>query len=159
MQKFEGISFVWALIIIGGIALLYGFRAYLGYRAVAKDAEADYTYKFSEGMLDKRLSREGYIRAYKRYNNPRSTAFVGIGMASILLLTVPAMLLIQFIYENVWQLSGQSRMFEPGFLVWQFVLFFSILGIWTTIGYLTARRYHRFAPISLRDEILKELDD
>jgi len=158
MQKFEGISFVWALIIIGAIALLYGLRALLGYRAVARDAEADYEYKRSEGMIDKRLTRAAYIRAYKRFNNPRSTAFVGIGMASILLLTVPAMLVIQFIYKNLWQISGQSRVFEPGFLVWQFVLFFSMIGIWTAIGYVTARRYHRFAPISLRDEILKELD-
>jgi len=158
MQKFEGISFIWALVIIGGIALVYGLRAFLGYRAVAKDAEADYDYKIMEGMLDKRLTREGYVRAYKRFNNPRSTAFVGIGMASILLLTVPAMIVIQFIYEHLWRLGGQSRTFEPGFLVWQFTLFFSMIGVWTGIGYLTARRYHRNSPISLRDEIIKELD-
>lgn len=159
MQKFEGISFNWALILIASIALLYGLRAFLGYRAVARDAEADYEYRKSEGMVDKRLSREAYVRAYKRYNNPRSTAFVGIGMAAILLLTVPAMLVIQFIYKNLWALTGQSRVFEPGFLVWQFTLFFSMIGIWTAIGYVTARRYHRYAPISLRDEMLKEMED
>jgi len=158
MRAFEGISFIWALTLVALIALIYGVRAFIGYRTVAKDAEIDFAYKSEQGMLDKRLDKPAYIRAYKRFHNPRSKAFVAGGLTAILVLTAPALLVIQIILEQLWLLNGQPRTFEPGFLVWQFIIFFSIIGIWAFIAYMTARQFHRHAPISLRDEILRELD-
>jgi len=158
MEKLAGTPFLWAFLILALIACVYGVRALLGYRAVARDAESDYEYKHEQSMIDPRLSRDGYIRAYRRFNNPRSTAYVAGAMAAILLLTAPALVVIQFAYEKIWIFSGQSRVFEPGFLVWQFFLFFSIIAIWAAIGYFVARRYHRRTPVSWRDEQLREMD-
>lgn len=158
MDIFTGNPFLWAFAILVLIAGIYGLRAFLGYRAVARDAEADYEYKRDQNMIDPRLSREGYIRAYRRYNNPRSTAYVAGAMTAILVLTAPSLAIMQFAYEKLWMFSGQSRVFEPGFLVWQFFLFFSIIAIWAAIGYVVARRYHRRSPTSWRDEQVKEFD-
>lgn len=158
MQKFEGISFVWALALLGVIALIYGVRAFVGFRNVARDAQADYAFKADQNMIDRRLDQDGYIRAYKRFHNPRGLLYMAGGISAILILTAPALLLIQTLLHQVWIFSGRSRVFEPGFLVWQFIIFFSIIGIWATIAYFTARRFHKHAPISLRDEMLREMD-
>lgn len=158
MQRFEGISFLWALIIIAAIALVYGLRALIGYRNVLRDAQIDYSYKSSEGMIDTRLSKDGYIRAYKRFNAPRSTAFVAAGLTAMLVLTLPALYIIEILLEQFWIFMDKSRTFEPGFLVWQFLIFFSLIGVWAFIGYQTARLYHGGKSISFNDEILKEID-
>ena len=157
MRNFEGISFWWAIAIFTVIGLVYALRAFIGYRAVARDAEDDYNYKQPQGMIDKRLSKEGYIRAYKRFHNPRGPAYVAAAVGAILVLTWPAMALLELILEQAWQLSGRSRVIEPGFLVWQFIIFFSIIGIWVAISYVVSKRYHRSAPGTFAFEIEKEL--
>lgn len=159
MQKFEGISFVWALIMVGALATIYGLRAFIGYRNVARDAEDDYTYKLSQNMVDPRLSKDGYIRAYKRFHNPRGLAFIAGGLGAILALTAPALLLIQIALHQLWKWTDESRVFEPGFLVWQFSIFFSLIGIWAGIAYITARIFHKNTPLTLRDEMMKEKDN
>ena len=157
MRNFEGISFWWAIAIFTVIGLVYALRAFIGYRAVARDAEDDYNYKQPQGMIDKRLSKEGYIRAYKRFHNPRGPAYVAAAVGAILVLTWPAMALLELILEQAWQLSGRSRVIEPGFLVWQFIIFFSIIGIWVAISYVVSKRYHRSAPGTFAFEIEQEL--
>lgn len=157
MRSFEGISFWWAVVILAVIGFIYAVRAFLGYRAVARDAEDDFNYKQPQGMIDKRLSKEGYIRAYKRFHNPRGPAYVAVTVGAILVLTWPAMALLEFILEQAWQLSGRSRVIEPGFLVWQFIIFFSIIGIWVAISYVISKRYHRLAPGTFAFEIEQEL--
>ncbi len=156
MQKFEGISFLWALGLVGMLALIYGVRAFIGYRKVARDAQTDYTYRQGENMLPRNLSQEGFIRAYKRHNNPRGSAYMAAGLSAILILTAPALILIQFLLHQVWLFNDKSRVFEPGFLVWQFFIFFAIIGVWAGIAYITALKYHAGASISLEDEITRE---
>ncbi len=157
MQHFDGISFLWAIALLTGVAILYGLRAVIGYNRVAKDAAAEYDYRMGKGMIDDRISRSGYLRAYKRHHNPRSLAYVAGTIAAILLLTAPALAIVQFVLEQFWIFMGRSRVFEPGFLVWQFFIFFAIIGIWAVIAYAGARHYHRGTSISMRDEILKEI--
>jgi len=79
MPSLSGLSFNWALLIIGVILAFYGLRAALGYRNVARDAQDDYDY--------------------------------------ILILTPVAMIAIQFLLEQLYQITGRSRVFEPGYLV------------------------------------------
>ena len=159
MRSFEGISFWWAIALLALIGLVYALRAFLGYRNVARDAEADYEYKSPQGMIDKRLSREGYIRAYKRFHNPRGSAYVAGAIAAILILTGPFMWVLGVLLEQVWQLSGRPRNIEPGFLVWQFIIFFSVIAFWVFIASRAARRFHRYAPVTFRDEMLKEIGE
>jgi len=158
MKNFDGISFLWAVALLALIGVFYGIQAFFGYRTVARDAEEDYDYKQPQGMIDSRLSREGYIRAYKRSHNPRRAAYIAGTIAAILVLTWPAMAVVDFILEQLYQATGRSRVFEPGFLVWQFLIFFSMIAVWVTIASTGARRYHRYAPISFRDEMIKEMD-
>lgn len=146
MQKFEGISFLWAIGLLFLIGLSYAVRAFLGFRDVARDAEEDYDYKQKRSMLDGQLSRDGYIRVYKCLHNPRRPAYIATCIFAILLLTWPIMGALSFLLEQLYQLSGRNRVFEPGFLVWQFCIFFGIIFSWTTISYTLARRYHLMAP-------------
>ena len=152
MKNFEGISFLWAIVGLAIIGLLYSLRAYMGFREVARDAEDDYDYKQERSMLDGRLSREGYIRVFKRLHNPRRPAYIATGIFAILVLTWPIMGALSFLLEQLYQLSGRSRVFEPGFLVWQFCIFFGIIFSWTAISYSVARRYHLYAPGTVQYE-------
>ena len=157
MQKFEGISFVWALALVALIALIYGVRAFLGYRQVARDAEEDYAFKSGEGMIDARLSREGYIRAYKRFYAPRSKAYIAAALGAVLALTAPALAVISFALEQLWIATGRDPIYQPGFFVWQFMIFFSIIGIWAATVYFIARRYYANVPVSFNQEQEKEM--
>ncbi|WP_026942819.1 hypothetical protein [Hellea balneolensis] len=146
MQKFDGISFLWALILLSMIGLAYAVRAFLGFRGVAKDAAEDYAYKKERGMLDSRLSEDGYIRLFKRLHNPRRPAYIAAAIFLIICLTWPIMAVLSVLLEQLYQLTGRNRVFEPGFLVWQFSIFFSIIFSWTGLAYFMARRYHMRAP-------------
>lgn len=146
MQKFDGISFLWAVALLAAIGLLYGLRAFFGYRNVSQDAIDDYDYKQERGMLDGKVSREGYIQVFKRLHNPRRPAYIAMTILAILVLTWPIMAVLSFLLELLYQVTGRNRVFEPGFLVWQFSIFFAIILSWTGIAYFMARRYHRRAP-------------
>ena len=37
------------------------------------------------------------------------------------------------------------------------MIFFGILGFWAAVIYLTARKFHRGAPISFKDELDKQI--
>ena len=153
MQKFDGISFLWAVALLAIIGLLYGLRAFVGYRNVGQDAVEDYDYKQERGMLDGRVSREGYIAVFKRLHSPRNPAYIATTILAILALTWPIMAALSFLLELLYQATGRNRVFEPGFLVWQFSIFFAIISSWTSIAYFMARRYHRRAPGTARYEM------
>lgn len=146
MQKFEGISFLWALGLLSVLGLFYAIRAFFGFRAVAQDAQDDYDYKQERNMLDGRLSRESYIKVFKRLHSPRRPAYIATAIFSILILTWPIMAILSVILEQLYQFTDRNRVFEPGFLVWQFCIFFGVIFSWTGIAYIIARRYHMLAP-------------
>jgi len=159
MQNFDGISFLWAVGLLAFIGVFYALRAILGFRAVAQDAQDDYDYKKECNMLDGRLSRDGYIRVFKRLHSPRRPAYVASAIFAIIVLTWPIMGALSFLLEQLYQFTGRSRVFEPGFLVWQFCIFFGIIFSWTSISYALARRYHRLAPGTPKYETDQQLQE
>jgi len=157
MQKFEGISFLWAIALLFFIGLSYAVRALIGFRSVAKDAAEDYAYKKDNKMLDGRLSEEGYVSVFKRLHSPRRPAYVATAIFTILMLTWPIMAVLSVLLEQLYQLTDRNRVFEPGFLVWQFCIFFGMIFSWTAIGYAMARRYHMRAPGTLAYETEQQI--
>jgi len=159
MPVVHGISFVWVLAILGAIIAIYGLRAALGYRSVQRDAEDDYAYKVKHGMMDERLSQDGYIRAYRRFHNPRAPLFVAATLLIIILSTPVLFVAISFLLEQLYQATDRSRVFEPGYLVWQFSIYMMVLGSWALIAYVGAGLYHRGSPGTLSQEMAKEMTD
>ena len=157
MQKFEGISFVWALALMGSIAFIFTLRAFIAWRQVRNDAQADFDYKKSNGMVDDTLNRETYEQIYRRVYNPRGPLHVAAAMLIILVVTPLAMEVFEKLFDLIYNLSGQSRVIEPGYLVWHFYIFFGMIAVWVGVSYLAARRYHRTAPGSLQFELDKHL--
>ena len=158
MLNFERHSLLWFFIFIALLAGVYFLRAFLGYRHVTKDAEADYDYKLAEGMVDKRLSREGYIRAYKRFYAPRNYAYIGSGILGILILTPAGLSILNVITTHLWINAGRPIIYAPRGFVWQFIMFFGVLVIWGMIAFMSARLYYSRTPKTLRDEMMKEMD-
>lgn len=157
MQKFEGISFLWALALMGVLALIFTVRAIWAWQQVRRDAQADYAYKQANGMVPDMIDRSTYEQIYRRVYGPRGPLHVAGAMAAILLITPLAMYGFEAGLDLMYNLSGQSRVIEPGFLVWQFFLFFGMIAVWVGIGYLAARQYHRTAPGSLQFELDQHL--
>lgn len=158
MPGLQGISFLWAAALIAVLALVYAVRAWLGYRQVAQDASDDYEYKAAQGMVDKRLSKAGYIRAYKRYYAPRAHLYTFIGLLAIIILTAPVMAVLNYVMMELWAMNGRPVMYAPSGIIWMFINFFCLLAAWIGIGYVFARQYHKHAPVSLRDELIREMD-
>lgn len=157
MQKFEGISFIWALVLMGVIAFVFALRAFFGWQQVRRDAQADFEYKKSNGMVDDTINRETYEQIYRRVYGPRGPLHVAGAMLAILIATPIAMKGFEAGLDLMYNLSGQSRVIEPGYLVWQFFLFFGMIAVWVGIAYLAARRYHRTATGSLQFELDRHL--
>jgi len=159
MITFGGISFNWFILLFALIGIFYAVRAALGYYNVARDAKADYDYKLPQGMVDKRLNEESYIRVFKRVHNPRSTAYIAGTIFTIFAITPITMVIFEHGYNLVYNLSGQSRVIEPGFLVWQFFIFFFLIANCALIAYLVARHYHSHTPGTFVAEIEKEVSN
>ncbi|MEP1231241.1 MAG: hypothetical protein ABJG88_11235 [Litorimonas sp.] len=157
MITFGGISFNWFILLFAVIGVIYALRAIAGYYAVGRDARADYDYKHPQGMIDNRLNEESYIRVYKRVHNPRNLAYIAVTIFSIFALTPVSMIIFEYVFNIIYNLSGQSRVIEPGFLVWQFFIFFFILANCTAIAYLFARHYYRNTPETFLSEIEKQV--
>ncbi len=153
---FRGISFVWALAALACLVVVLGLRAWLVYRRLRAEAGADWDYRVSQNMQDLRLSKDGFVRAYYKVNAPRVSLYMAGGAALILALTPIAFAVINFGLWGVWKFSGESRVFEPGYLVWEFFIFFALIAFWTSVCAFVARRYHARAPGLMRDELTLE---
>lgn len=149
-------SLIFILMAVICLAIFYGIRTYLGFRQIALDAREDYAYKVREDLFEYDVNEETYIRAYKRFHAPRGAAYICGAMLAILVLTAPAFIIIQNVLEQIWIWTGRSEVFHPGFLVWQFMIYFAVIAMWGGIIYLTAREFHRRAPLSFLKTLEQE---
>lgn len=135
------------------LAVIFAFRAFLGYRVIERDAAADYRYKAANDMVSIDVTQDHYVKAYRRLHGPRGSAYIAISLLATTVLTLPLLGLLSFLFEYAWRLGGQDRAFEPGYLVWQFMIFGGMIVGWSLIAYFFARRYYKSAPISFEDEL------
>ena len=147
MQSFSGISFLWATFLLAILGTIYAFAYFLLTHKVSKDAESDYLYKTKNGMIDKSINKEDYINLFIQQHKPRKFLYIAIGSFSILILTWPIMAIISYFLECLYQFTGRNRVFEPGFLVWQFCIFFGIILSWASLAYLIVTLYYKRALI------------
>ena len=129
--------------LIAVFAILSLLRAAIGYVGVRRDGSADFHYRKDQGLLPRGLDdADDFSAAYKQAHGPRGALFFGIGAAIAAALTYPILGIWVFIFEHGWRLAGQPREFEPGYLVWQFMLFGAMIVTYAMIAWLTARLYH-----------------
>ena len=145
-----------ALILL--LAVISAVRAFINYKAVKQDAQDDYAYKKSRGMIDDNLSQNGYQRAYMRFYSPRKYIYTAVAFTTIAVLTVPILGLIRFALIFIWESSGRPDDIQPGFLVFNILMMISLLAFWALIFFIFSRLYYQKAPVSLRDEMLKEMN-
>ncbi|HFB54488.1 MAG TPA: hypothetical protein ENJ46_01070 [Hellea balneolensis] len=152
----NGISFLWALGVVAVLAIVLGVRAFVEYKKLPAEAAQEYDYRVAENLHDNKTDKEQYVRAYRRAHAPRATAYLAATLAAISLLTFPVFSMINLALYGLWKASDESRVFEPGYLVWEFSIFFLLILMWALIGAAGARRYHKNAPGLMRDELIKE---
>jgi hypothetical protein len=153
MQAYLSNPVLWIMTLLAMLAALFGARALAGYHRVAKDAKEDYGYKLTRDMIPQGLSQARYIEIYRRVNSPRPQAYIAAGLIAILAATPILFFVLEWTLRMIYHASGQNRVIEPGYLVWQFLIFFAVIALWVGIAYLTARRYHARAPGSLQAEM------
>lgn len=159
MNYLGGNSFLWVVIAAFVLAIIYGSRAFFGYQRVNQDAIEDYAYRQENNMLPRGLTKEAFLEAYKRVYGPRHLFYVFAAMAGVIILTWPALRIVQFLLEQIWHLNDRSDVFLPGYLVWKVMLFFSLIGFWTFLAYLSARFYHSRAPGTFESEIARRMEN
>jgi len=163
------------LIALALMALLFvvaALRAILGYRAVYRDAHAEWP-AFQAGRPDlaKGLDRQGFIRAFVRAYGPRAALYSAVLLVLAAVLTPLFMLVLTWLYSvliaDPSQAAGGSdlahevhRQFRTdGPLVYAFFMFFGLIASWGLVAFLVARRYHGRRPGSLDDELHLERGD
>jgi hypothetical protein len=135
------------------VALAFTVRAVIGVLSVGREADADFAYRKDQNMLPARVDRATFVKTYKRVNGPRVSLHAAPALWGALLATPFIAIGLEFLLEQLWQATDRSRVFEPGYLVWQFFIFFSLMGAWAGIGWIAARRYHATAPGRFEDEL------
>lgn len=158
LETFAETSLLWGLGLILFVAGLFFLRAFLSYRTITAEAPTDYAYKRRENMLPKGVTEDSYVRAYKRFHAPRAQLHVGFVLSAIAVLTLPALGLFYWITFTLWEMNGKDKVFAPGLLVHSLLMFFLIIFFWAMLAFLTAKNYHGKIPISLQDEIEKDLN-
>ena len=116
---------------------------------VLKYAESDYLYKSLNDMIDKSITKVEYIRLFTKKHKPRKFLYIASGSFFILVSTWPIMAIISYLLECLYQFTGQNRVFEPGFLVWQFCIFFGIILSWSCAAYCIVTFYYKRATVPL----------
>jgi hypothetical protein len=135
------------------VALAFTVRAALGWSGLTQEARDDYAYRRTHGMVPNTVSEDEFVPIYRRVNAPRVSTYAAVTLWGVLLATPIIALILEFLLDGLWQLTGRSRVFEPGYLVWAFLIFFGLFAAWAAIAYLAARRYHARAPGRLDDEL------
>lgn len=148
-------SAAWTLVIFLMIGLYFLIKALLGYGRISRDAETEFTFREKDGTLDTG-KKDGFIRAYRRFYAPRKDKYRGLGILAATLLTVPGIRLFEYVSEKIWIWAGKPYEFGPSTLLWQFMLFFALIAFWGLIFLLVAQIYHKRAPVTFRDELIKE---
>ncbi|MEE9272394.1 MAG: hypothetical protein V3U57_03905 [Robiginitomaculum sp.] len=146
---------LWGLYIGMVFTALFGIRAWLDYRVLEKDAAGDWDYRVTENMQNLRLTKDAYINIYKKVNAPRTALYLFIGGLAVIVLSPIVLAAGNAFLYLVWQVSGKSKVYQPGYLVWMFFLFFALIGLWVFIGARVSRHFHKHAPSTMRDEILR----
>ncbi len=139
-------------------ALAFTIRAGIGWTGLTREAEEDFRYRSSNGMLPAGINQDQFVAAYRRVNGPRTSTYAAIALWGALLATPLIAKIMEVLLDLLWQTSGRSRVFEPGYLVWAFFIFFGLMGSWALISFLVARRYHARTPARLEDELRARSD-
>ena len=135
------------------IAAVNAVRALLISARVGTEAREDFAYRKKNAMIDPGVTEEAFIKAYRRSHGARGAIYGAATLFIAAALTPPMLALISISYEYLWRWNGQQRAFEPGYLVWQFILFGSVIAGWALIGHIGARFYYRNLPGSLETEL------
>lgn len=135
------------------VALLLSVRALIGWAGLSGEARDDFDYRRQNGMISDAIDQDRFVKTYRRVNGPRASSYAALALWAVLLATPVIAKILEVLLELLWQATGRSRVFEPGYLVWAFFIFFGLMGAWAGIAYLVARRYHARAPGRLEDAL------
>ena len=143
--------------LIVGIALtlsvILALRAIIGYAPLLREGKQEYRLHVKQGLTFGELTEAQYAKAYRRFHGPRSAVYACLTLVVIALMTAPLLGLLSLVFEYGWRLGGQQRTFEPGHLVWQFMLFMGMIAGWALIGFIGARLYYKKAHMSFDNEL------
>jgi len=153
LGKYSALTTLAFLLLIGFYFLVKGL---IGYGKIAREAGREFDVREKDDALGMNISRDGFVRAYRRFYAPRKDIYRGGGILAATLLTVPAIRLFEYASEAIWIMSGKPYEYGPGTLIWQFMLYFALIAFWGIIFFAVAKFYHQYAPRTFRDELIKE---
>lgn len=135
------------------VAFIFTIRAVIGWAGLQREALDDHAYRREQGMIGTHVDEAQFIQTYRRVNAPRASTYIAATLWGVLLATPLIAKILEIALDLLWRASGRSRVFEPGYLVWAFFIFFGLMGAWAAIGYLSARLFHARTPGRLEDEL------
>ena len=135
------------------LAAVFAVRALLIIRGLPGEAKSEYDHRKAAKMISADVTETDFISAYKRVHGARSALYAAGTLFAVAALTPLLLRLLEFLYNLLWIVGGQQREFEPGWLVWQFMLFAGVIAGWALIGFIGARFYYAKLPGSLEMEL------
>lgn len=144
-------------VLLALVTLAMGAAALFMRRGAARDAREVYARRREESPGSLRgLDEAGFTRAFLRAHGPRGQIFITAALAAALVLTPLLMAGLDLAWRLFWAQAGRPAFYAPGVLMWQFYMFFGLVGVWAALAALAARLHHRRPRGSLDEEIIRE---
>lgn len=158
MEILAQYSALWTLTVFILIGLFFLIKGLFGYRRIGAEAGEEYDFRRTDSNEVDKISRDGFVRAYRRFYGPRSQVYRGLSILAAAFLTLPALVFFEYAGEQVWNMIGKPYEFGPSTLIWRFMLFFGMIAFWALVFFISATIYHKNAPRTFKDELLRESD-
>ncbi|MEO0982484.1 MAG: hypothetical protein AAFX03_07510 [Pseudomonadota bacterium] len=145
-------SVVIAALILGGLGLWGAFVAWR-WRDTFALTEEVYAAKLEQGELKSTVRADDFKDAFVRSTGPRFATYI-FAAGALCALLVPATIgAFNFVWDQIWYLTGEDPVFAQGLLLHSVLLIFVYGALFFAVCALAMLRYHRNAPPSLRAEI------
>lgn len=141
------------LVCVLAFYLVWGAVLAIKWQAAAKLQPEVYAKYIAEGTLKPDVAPEAFAGTFMRCEGPRFGLHLFAGALAAPFLVILALNIFNFIWDFVWDRTGQLGWFDVGELPHSLMVVFMYVGVLFGIAWFTMRRYHLAAPGSLRAEI------
>ena len=141
------------LLALGVAVIATGFAGVMRWRSARIEAPQAYAV-WADRSGQEPVDEAVFVRAYLNVHGPRGQYYVlGAGLAAIIITPI-AFIMLPGIWHLGWVASGEPAAYTPRMtLIWQFYMFFGLIGVWAGVAALAAYLFHARRPGPLDAEV------
>lgn len=139
----------------GSIYIIWGLALAARWYTTRKLQAEVYQKYNKDGTLKPSVSPDAFADIFMRCEGPRLGLHLFAGAVASPFAIMIGLRIFNFIWDAVWDVTGQLGWFEVGELPHSLMTVFLCVGVLFCVAWVAMRRYHLTRPMKLRNEIRK----